>query len=1431
MMMQYNSIKNDPQYAGSILLFQLGNFLEAFHNDAVTISRVLGIALTTRGNAGADGSPIPMAGVPLHARDSYISRLVKAGHRVVVVEQVDGGAAAASSGEAGSAGKAFKRRTTTQTRMGTATNMTGSGEGGSSALATPQGLMKRRVAEIVTRGTATDDSLLSPRSRNLIASLSFIRSPVSLSSSAATGGGTDGSIEAGIAWVDISTGDFFTARCPTLSAISSELAVNPPVELLVPSFLKTATTLTMPGQSTTRAMKTTGSDTLAALGIEQLKTSKQQPAGKDVFISRVTEAVLANTTAAELPSARGLDRRTVDDAGSGSGSGLVIDFPGSSGSEVEPLTLTLLHGSLFSPSIGSALIAEASNAKDAAMASPSSSAGENTNRLSLAELSAAAGLLRYVSWTQQGRMPVLRPPVSLSADTNTSAPVAPGVTTVRVSSTSGEATSSPLLTRVLAAASSSAPAPRMSIDPATRRSLEITRPINGRRRARGSLLHTLDLCVTAVGSRLLDQRLCSPLIHSQLLNHRLDAVSYLRDNDNLRESLRQCLQAFPDLERSMHRVAMRRGGAPSLMRDLLLVRDGLAAALRLGVMLASGDHVKFSVNGNVTANRKRVPTQGSALSAGEGEEEGLELVADEPAPAATASTATKAEESSSSSGVKSGFIISAKGFEGFSFGVRAKAAVPAKEQAGKASTVPVIKSSSSNSYEEAVAAASRPLVGMINSWTEKADRDNSGKKGESSSSHFYPSAISSLVELGCRYDYDVYTELSLRRSSTTTMMTLAEKSLVLALAAAGALLPHGSTVAASVYRELTAALDPPVPTALVNLCGSAPEPSSADVLGQDSASSAGGGGLSALSSSSGIRIRSGYHHELDAARALRDSANTAVAGLQNKLRAATGIRNLKVKMTEEHGCVAEVPVGFAEALERQQQQQQQQQQSQGEVVSNVFPFRRLKTLKATVRFTCPALQQLDREIREASYRCDYLENAVLSSLCAKVTSAAQELASVARAVAVIDVSSSLAEAAKRYSLNRPEFAMPTSSSSRSLLELRSLRHLVVERALMSGWVHRATGMAHQYQQLKEADGNLADGMAAADGGDASDEGTGSDDAEGASSNGNDDTDDDRGFESRGLPDDPAPPSAFVPNDCLLGLQPQSWRSAATLHNLFAPERQPSAHVAVLSGSNMAGKSTWLRSVAHCVALAQMGSFVPADVARFSLVDKLFARVGASDDVSRGRSTFLVEAEETAHILTNATSSSLTLIDEIGRGTSSVDGVAIAYSVLEHLAETIKCRTLFSSHIHELTAMALIAEAKKNSTRPPTTASTSLSFSPSIQCLHMEAVDDVLLSKELQEDEENEGDGEGNASVPHLTHRIAPHPLIAFMREQLSSGATMAQVEEALWKKISTMSSHGVAVARRAGIPSPVLKRASQISKCLEESSASQAWGKKLSKLL
>jgi DNA mismatch repair protein MutS len=205
---------------------------------------------------------------------------------------------------------------------------------------------------------------------------------------------------------------------------------------------------------------------------------------------------------------------------------------------------------------------------------------------------------------------------------------------------------------------------------------------------------------------------------------------------------------------------------------------------------------------------------------------------------------------------------------------------------------------------------------------------------------------------------------------------------------------------------------------------------------------------------------------------------------------------------------------------------------------------------------------------------------------------------------------------------------------------------------------------------------------------------------------------------------------FVPNDTALDTE--------------------SHRLVILTGPNMAGKSTYIRQVALLVLLAQTGSFIPAASAEIGLADRIFTRVGASDDLARGQSTFMVEMNETAAIINNATDRSLVILDEIGRGTSTFDGLSIAWSVAEHLHDVTACRTLFATHYHELTDLAR--------TRP--------------------------------------GVANCNVAVREWNDDVI------FLRKIIDGPADQ---------------SYGIQVARLAGLPEPILKRAREILANLENS--------------
>ncbi|MCP5503599.1 MAG: DNA mismatch repair protein MutS [Chlamydiales bacterium] len=207
--------------------------------------------------------------------------------------------------------------------------------------------------------------------------------------------------------------------------------------------------------------------------------------------------------------------------------------------------------------------------------------------------------------------------------------------------------------------------------------------------------------------------------------------------------------------------------------------------------------------------------------------------------------------------------------------------------------------------------------------------------------------------------------------------------------------------------------------------------------------------------------------------------------------------------------------------------------------------------------------------------------------------------------------------------------------------------------------------------------------------------------------------------------------------------------ASLLDDSFIPnDTSLDQNLVIITGPNMAGKSTYIRQVALITLMAQMGSFVPAQKARLGIVDKIFSRIGASDDLSRGQSTFMIEMTETANILNNATPRSLVILDEIGRGTSTFDGISIAWAVAEYLLKK-ECKTLFATHYWELTELEETHSNVKN-----------------VHVAVQEAADRIVFLRKI---------------VPG-----------------------------------STDKSYGIHVARLAGLPSSVLKRAHEVLHKLEE---------------
>jgi DNA mismatch repair protein MutS len=202
---------------------------------------------------------------------------------------------------------------------------------------------------------------------------------------------------------------------------------------------------------------------------------------------------------------------------------------------------------------------------------------------------------------------------------------------------------------------------------------------------------------------------------------------------------------------------------------------------------------------------------------------------------------------------------------------------------------------------------------------------------------------------------------------------------------------------------------------------------------------------------------------------------------------------------------------------------------------------------------------------------------------------------------------------------------------------------------------------------------------------------------------------------------------------------------------------------LITGPNMAGKSTLIRQVALAAIMAQMGGFVPARGARIGMCDRVFTRVGAGDNLARGESTFLLEMRETAHILRHATGKSLIVLDEIGRGTSTYDGVSIAWAVAEYLHDRVRARTLFATHYHELCALPETHPRVRNVSvaarewkgevvflRKLTPGGTSRSFG--IEVARLAGLPDTVVARAraiLDHLEDGVGGGRGRSADPHL----------------------------------------------------------------------------------
>jgi len=238
--------------------------------------------------------------------------------------------------------------------------------------------------------------------------------------------------------------------------------------------------------------------------------------------------------------------------------------------------------------------------------------------------------------------------------------------------------------------------------------------------------------------------------------------------------------------------------------------------------------------------------------------------------------------------------------------------------------------------------------------------------------------------------------------------------------------------------------------------------------------------------------------------------------------------------------------------------------------------------------------------------------------------------------------------------------------------------------------------------------------------------------------------------------------AFVPNDTLMIGASLPSTSPQDSRVLGLPR------VFVITGPNMAGKSTYIRQIALLTLLGQIGSFVPAESMSFSIVDRIFARIGSSDEIMRGQSTFMVEMTEAANILHNATPASLVVLDELGRGTSTFDGLSLAWAITEHLANAIGCRTLVATHYHELTELSELLRNVRNY----------------------------------------------NVAVREYPASVGRDAGIIFLHKIIEGGASQ---------------SYGIHVARLAGIPPTVIQRSREVLEELQRTFAKESHSPQLSR--
>jgi DNA mismatch repair protein MutS len=378
-----------------------------------------------------------------------------------------------------------------------------------------------------------------------------------------------------------------------------------------------------------------------------------------------------------------------------------------------------------------------------------------------------------------------------------------------------------------------------------------------------------------------------------------------------------------------------------------------------------------------------------------------------------------------------------------------------------------------------------------------------------------------------------------------------------------------------------------------------------------------------LTAREGGFIRPGYRADLDELRELMAGGKQWMAEYQAAEAKRTGIPSIKVGFNQVFGYYLEITHAHREKVPAE--------------------YIRKQTLKNAERYVTPELKEYEEKVLSADQKAKDLEFEVFCQLRELVAQAAARLQSTADALAEVDVLASFAELARSRSYVRPTIVREP------LVDIEAGRHPVLDITEPEG-----TFVPNDVQCAAIGGSQLS-----------------------ALSSQPDESADSR----QPIADSRQP----IGGSQLSALSSQPDESADSRQPIADSRHPPSSGtILLITGPNMAGKSTYIRQTALLVLMAQMGSFVPARRATIGVADRIFARVGASDELSRGQSTFMVEMTETARILNTATRGSLVILDEIGRGTSTYDGISLAWSIVEHIHNNIGCRTLFATHYHELT---------------------------------------------------------------------------------------------------------------------------------------------------